>query len=153
MLRHKCRIIEGMEWIPSVCCQSKETVPSEPPTDSPRRYPLPNFTYSAYDVAYTQFRQDHFGLREDGAPESPKHVGASWYFKYMVYFEKCISLDFFIIRCLMMFTLRAFPLRFSVNVSFRVSCIRKDDGTTPLPYYKFKSFFFYVTGYLEDSGM
>jgi hypothetical protein len=48
----------------------------------------------AYDVACTQFRQDHFGLPEDGAPEAPKHVGASWYFKYMVYFEKCISLDF-----------------------------------------------------------
>jgi hypothetical protein len=31
----------------------------------------------AYDVAYTQFRQDHFGLPEDGAPEAPKHVGAS----------------------------------------------------------------------------
>jgi hypothetical protein len=31
----------------------------------------------AYDVAYTQFRQDHFGLLEDGAPEAPKHVGVS----------------------------------------------------------------------------
>jgi hypothetical protein len=48
----------------------------------------------AYDVAHTQFRQDHFGLPEDGAPEAPKHVGAIWYFKYMVYFEKCISLVF-----------------------------------------------------------
>jgi hypothetical protein len=26
---------------------------------------------------YTQFRQDHFGLPEDGAPEAPKHAGAS----------------------------------------------------------------------------
>jgi hypothetical protein len=63
-------------------------------TESTRRYPLPTFTYSAYDVAYTQFRQVHFGLPEDGAPAAPKHVGASWYFKYMVYFEKCISLGF-----------------------------------------------------------
>jgi hypothetical protein len=47
------------------------------PTDSTRRYPLPSFTYSAYDVAYTQFRQNHFGLPEDGAPEAPKHIGAS----------------------------------------------------------------------------
>jgi hypothetical protein len=31
----------------------------------------------AYDVAYTQFRQDQFGLPENGAPEAPKHVGAS----------------------------------------------------------------------------
>jgi hypothetical protein len=52
------------------------------------------FNFSTYDVAYTQFRQDHFGLPVDGAPEAPKHVGASWYFKYMVYFEKCISLVF-----------------------------------------------------------
>jgi hypothetical protein len=34
----------------------------------------------AYDVAYTNFRQDHFGFPEDGAPEAPKHVGTSWYF-------------------------------------------------------------------------
>jgi hypothetical protein len=33
--------------------------------------------FGIYDVAYTQFRQDHFGLPEDGAPEAPKHVGAS----------------------------------------------------------------------------
>jgi hypothetical protein len=30
-----------------------------------------------YDVAYTQFRDDHFELPEDGATEAPKHVGAS----------------------------------------------------------------------------
>jgi hypothetical protein len=48
----------------------------------------------AYDVEYTQFRQDTFGIPEDGATKEPKHVGASWYFKYMVYFEKCISLVF-----------------------------------------------------------
>jgi hypothetical protein len=66
------------------------------PTDSTRRYPLPTFTYfGTYNVAYSQFRQDHFGLPENGAPEAPKHVGASWYFKYMVHFEKCISLVFF----------------------------------------------------------
>jgi hypothetical protein len=28
-------------------------------------------------VYHTQFRQDHFGLLEDGAPEAPKNVGAS----------------------------------------------------------------------------
>jgi hypothetical protein len=33
--------------------------------------------FLAYDVAYTQFRQDHFRLPDDGAPEAPKHVGAS----------------------------------------------------------------------------
>jgi hypothetical protein len=31
----------------------------------------------AYYVACTQFRQDRFGLPEDGAPGAPKHVGAS----------------------------------------------------------------------------
>jgi hypothetical protein len=31
----------------------------------------------AYDVAYTQFRQDHFGLPKDGAHEAAKQVGAS----------------------------------------------------------------------------
>jgi hypothetical protein len=35
------------------------------------------FNFSTYNVAYTQFRQDHFGLPEDGAPEAPKLVGAS----------------------------------------------------------------------------
>jgi hypothetical protein len=39
--------------------------------------PLVEGSEGAYDVAYTQFRQDHFGLPEDGAPEAPKHVGAS----------------------------------------------------------------------------
>jgi hypothetical protein len=64
-------------------------------TDSTRRYPLPTFTYSAYDVKYTQFRQDRFGIPEDGALEAPKLEGTSWHFKYIVYFEKCISLVFF----------------------------------------------------------
>jgi hypothetical protein len=35
----------------------------------------------AYNVAYTQFWQDHFGLPEDGAPEAPKHVGARLIFE------------------------------------------------------------------------
>jgi hypothetical protein len=38
---------------------------------------FPAIKYSAYDVAYTQLRQNHFGLPEDGASEAPKHVGAS----------------------------------------------------------------------------
>jgi hypothetical protein len=58
-------------------CQCQSKVPTEPSTDSTRRYPLPTFTYSAYDVAYTQFRQVHFGLPEDGASEASKHAGAS----------------------------------------------------------------------------
>jgi hypothetical protein len=50
--------------------------------------------FLAYYVAHTQFRQDKFGIPENGAPKEPKHVGASWYFKYMVYFETWISLVF-----------------------------------------------------------
>jgi hypothetical protein len=32
--------------------------------------------FGTYDVAYTQFHQDLFGLHEDGAPAALKHVGA-----------------------------------------------------------------------------
>jgi hypothetical protein len=31
----------------------------------------------------------------DGAPEAPKHVGASWYFKYVVYLENAFRWLFF----------------------------------------------------------
>jgi hypothetical protein len=53
------------------------------------------FNFSTYNVAYTQLRQDHFGLPEDGAPEAPKHVGASWYFKYMGTLKNAFSWFFF----------------------------------------------------------
>jgi hypothetical protein len=56
---------------------------------STRRYPLPTawqdqtvsnpylHIFGTYGIAYTQFRQNHFGLPEDGAPEVLKHVEAS----------------------------------------------------------------------------
>jgi hypothetical protein len=38
---------------------------------------LPKLCVCYIITAYTQFRQDYFGLPEDGAPEAPKHVGVS----------------------------------------------------------------------------
>jgi hypothetical protein len=61
----------------AACTMHFQRSQSEPSTDSTRRYPLTTFTYSAFDEAYTLFRQDHFGLPEDGAPEAPKHLGTS----------------------------------------------------------------------------
>jgi hypothetical protein len=41
-----------------------------------------------HDVAYLQFHQRYIGLHQNGAPDSPKHLGARWYSKYTVIFLK-----------------------------------------------------------------
>jgi hypothetical protein len=58
MLRHKCRIREGREWIPSVCCQS-HSVPSTDSTQTVSTLFL--HLFGTYDVAYVQFYQDPLG--------------------------------------------------------------------------------------------
>jgi hypothetical protein len=60
----------GREWIPSGAVSRR--------SDNTHTVSTPYlYIFGAYDVTYTQFRQDHFGLPADGAPVAPKHVGAS----------------------------------------------------------------------------
>jgi hypothetical protein len=95
MLRHKCRISEGWEWVTSVCCHLKEPSVTEcdrvwpSVTECDRVWPSVTecdrvwpsviecvLRLTTHRCSIRTISSGSFGLPEDGAPAAPKHVGA-----------------------------------------------------------------------------